>query len=312
MLLALTGVVIMCSCATKSGFKAGAPEGAIDIIAHRGASAYAPENTLSAFNLAADLKADWFELDCTLTKDGEVLVIHDDTTERTTGHEARVEHMTLAELKQLDAGTWKDAKFAGERLPTLGESLELARDRGIGVYIEVKNSDDDTALMDRILEMAEGHATMPNSQRAELIPTIRRNGSRNFALAERVIAEVRRRNMQDQVVIQSFSPIVCAVTLQEAPDIRTELLGCTDDKKPERWPWFQRWAALLRPAGFNVSNGTLDQELVKQWHRDGMTTAIWTVDEESDVRRLAEWGVDAIITNKPDVCLKALAEAGKR
>lgn len=302
----------MSGCATQSGFKAGAPEGAIDVIAHRGASAYAPENTLAAFTLAADLKADWFELDCTLTKDGELIIIHDGTTERTAGHKARVEHQTLAELKQLDAGSWKDPKYAGEKFPTLGESLELAQKRGIGVYIEVKNSDDDTALTDRILDMADGHTTMPNSQRAELASLIRRSGTRNFELAQRVIAEVRRRNMQNQVVIQSFSPIVCAVTLQEAPDIRTELLGGKDDDNPERWPWFQRWAALLQPAGFNVSNASLDQGLLEQWHRNGMTVAVWTVDEEADMHRLASWGVDAIITNKPDVCLKALTEAGKR
>ena len=73
--LAAMGVVMMTGCATT--YRAGAPEGSIDVIAHRGASAYAPENTLAAFALAAEQGADWFELDCTLTKDGEVIVIHD-------------------------------------------------------------------------------------------------------------------------------------------------------------------------------------------------------------------------------------------
>ena len=123
------------------------------VIAHRGASAYAPENTLAAFQLASDMKADWFELDCTLTKDGEVIVIHDDTVDRTTPAEGRVADLTLAELKTLDAGTWRDPEFADERLPTLGESLDFAKGK-IGVYIEIKDSDDDSALREQILEGA--------------------------------------------------------------------------------------------------------------------------------------------------------------
>ncbi len=76
------------------------PEGRVDVIAHRGARAYAPENTLAAFALAAEMGADWFELDCRLTLDGEVIVIHDDTIERTTGAEGVVSEMTLAELRR--------------------------------------------------------------------------------------------------------------------------------------------------------------------------------------------------------------------
>ena len=77
----------MTGCVTT--YRAGAPEGCIDVIAHRGASAYAPENTMAAFRLAAEQGADWFELDCTLTKDGEVIVIHDNDVERTTNRGAK-------------------------------------------------------------------------------------------------------------------------------------------------------------------------------------------------------------------------------
>ncbi len=150
-LWSILGCVLMGGCMS---YRAGAPLGEVNVIAHRGASAYAPENTLAAFSLAADMGAHWFELDCTLTKDGEVIVIHDDTIDRTTGVEGVVAEMTLAELKRYDAGSWFDAKFAGERLPMLGEALDLGKDRRIGVYIEIKDSDDDRALNSQLMALA--------------------------------------------------------------------------------------------------------------------------------------------------------------
>jgi len=301
----------MTGCATP-GFRAGAPEGAIDVIAHRGASAYAPENTLAAFALAADMKADWFELDCTLTKDGEVIVIHDSDIERTTGHLGRVKDLTLAQLKALDAGSWKDSTFAGEGLPTLAEALDLAKERQIGVYVEIKNSDDDNQLMTEIIHMTDGHDRLRPRIKRQLLSMIRDSGSRNFELTQKAIELVRDRDMERQIVIQSFAPIVCAVALIEAPEIRTELLASKDEKKPHHWPLYLRWAELLEPAGFNTNNDTLDEALLAQFHAQGMTTAVWTVDDEADMKRLAQWGVDAIITNTPDVCLQVLEAEGKR
>ena len=73
-----------------------------------------------------------------------------------------------------------------------------------------------------------------------------------------------------------------------------------------------RWAELLEPDGFNTNDDSLDEPLLAQFHGQGMTTAVWTVDEEADMRRLAQWGVDAIITNKPDLCLQVLQAEGKR
>ena len=308
--IVLTGVIAMTGCATT--WQAGAPDGAIDIIAHRGASAYAPENTLAAFALAAEMKADWFELDCTLSEDGEIIVIHDDSVDRTTDGAGRVASLPLSELKGLDAGAWKAAEFAGERLPTLGEALDLARERQIGVYIEIKNSHDDSSVMNKIIDMSEGHRRFRPSVKRQLIPIIRDSGSRNFPLTQKCIEAIRERDMERQVVIQSFAPIVCTIALHEAPEIRTELLGGKDEEKPHRWPMYLRWAELMDVDGFNTDNSTLDENVLAQFHADNMTTAVWTVDKEDDMRRLAQWGVDAIITNKPDVCLRVLAEEGKR
>lgn len=307
----IAGVLVMTGCAT-TGFRAGAPEGAIDVIAHRGASEYAPENTLAAFKLASEQGADWFELDCTLTADGEVIVIHDDDTERTTGVPGRVEKKTLAELQKLDAGAWKGPEFTGERLPTLAEALDLAQQRQIGVYIEIKDSANDHALMRRILESA-GEGEKPTaSRRREMAAMIRDSKSRNHELTIKVIKLVRERRMQQQVVIQSFSPIVCAVALREAPGIRTEFLGCKDDDKPEQWPLVLRWERLLDPAGLNPHYDSLDRGLLDHLHGEGKTVAVWTIDDEATMQRMAQWGIDAIITDKPDLCLRVLGAMGRR
>jgi glycerophosphoryl diester phosphodiesterase len=299
----------MSGCATT--YHAGAPKGAIDVIAHRGASAYAPENTLASFALAKELDADWFELDCTLTQDGQILVIHDDKVDRTTNGKGAVADLTLAELKKLDAGSWQDPKFAGEPLPTLGEALDLARQKRIGVYIEIKNCAEDGSLIEQIMRMAEGRDTLTPTMRREMMARIRASHTRNLELTRKVITEVRKRRMTHQVVIQSFSPIICAVALDEAPKFRTELLASKDEKKPERWPMYLKWTGYLNPPGFNTNPESLDEALLKKMHAEGRTVAVWTVDEEPDMRGFVQWGVDAIITNRPDLCLKVLKEMGK-
>jgi glycerophosphoryl diester phosphodiesterase len=109
------------------------------VVGHRGASGYAPENTLASFELALEQGADAVELDVHLSRDGEAIVIHDEQLERTTtGHGLVGEH-TLAELRSLDAGVWFDPRFAGQRLPTLGEMLAWARGR-TRLVIEIKNA----------------------------------------------------------------------------------------------------------------------------------------------------------------------------
>jgi glycerophosphoryl diester phosphodiesterase len=302
--ITITGILIMAGCAT---FEAGAPDGRVDVIAHRGASAYAPENTLASFRKAIDLDADWFELDCTLTRDGEVVVIHDNTLERTTGGvPGDVKDYTLAEIERYDVGTWFDPVFAAERIPTLGETLDLATGR-IGVYVEIKNSDDDSALTrDLLAHFGDAESLFPDYRDA-VLDRIEASGSRNLDLTRKVIALIRDRRMQRQVVVQSFSPVVCAVALIEAPDIRTELLASSSDKDPLQWNRFLQWARLLRPAGFNVNKNDVTQSLIQDIHARGMTLAVWTVNDPDDMRQLARWGVDALITNYPDVARETLA-----
>lgn len=107
------------------------------VLGHRGASGYAPENTLEAFKLAMDMGADGFELDVHLSKDGELVVIHDETVDRTTNGTGFVGEMTLAELKALDASNHKEG-YQGAKIPTLAEVYDLIRDTDHIVNVEIK------------------------------------------------------------------------------------------------------------------------------------------------------------------------------
>lgn len=108
------------------------------VVAHRGYSSKAPENTMAAFELALDVGSGGLELDVHITKDGDVVVIHDDTLERTTNGKGRVEEFTMAELRALDAGSWFAPEFKGERLPTLRELCERIKDLDLLFNIELK------------------------------------------------------------------------------------------------------------------------------------------------------------------------------
>jgi glycerophosphoryl diester phosphodiesterase len=108
------------------------------IIAHRGASGHAPENTLAAFERAVQLGARFIETDLHLTRDAQFVAIHDATLERTTNGRGSVRDFTLAELRRLDAGKWFDREYMGQRIPTLEEVLEFARKNDVIFYLEVK------------------------------------------------------------------------------------------------------------------------------------------------------------------------------
>lgn len=125
------------------------------VIAHRGASGTRPENTLAAFRRAEELGAHMIELDVQLTRDGEVVVIHDWTLARTTGGRGRVSARTLADLRRLDAGSWFDPAYGAERVPTLAEVLDAVR---LPVNVELKARGDDGLEARALAEVAAAGA----------------------------------------------------------------------------------------------------------------------------------------------------------
>ncbi len=239
----------------------------IKVWAHRGASAYAPENTLPAFQKAIELGADGVELDVHLSRDGEVMVCHDDTVERCTGQKGKVRKMTCAELKALDCSYIFPA-FQGVRMPTLREVYELIAPTSLTVNVELKPATPlDIGLERKCIALAE-----------------------EFGMTERVIyssfhfARLRRLRLLD-------------------PDLPTALL-------------YEKWKSLLiRPLNHRARSAMhpefvdmFRREAVERIHRSGQKVNVWTVNEPEDVRRLAALGVDAIITNKPDLVRAVLEE----
>jgi glycerophosphoryl diester phosphodiesterase len=109
-------------------------------IAHRGASGYAPENTMAAFRRAVSLGVTFIETDLQLTRDAHFVALHDETVNRTTTGHGSLQHMTLSEVRRLDAGSWFASEFIGERVPTLLDILEFARKNDVVFYLELKPS----------------------------------------------------------------------------------------------------------------------------------------------------------------------------
>ena len=232
-------------------------------LAHRGASAHAPENTLAAIRLAAEIGADGLEIDAKLSRDGAIVIMHDATIDRTTSGSGRVSDLTLSQLKSLDAGSKFRSEFAGEHVPTLDEVMETVGDRLI-VNIELTNY------------------------------TSRRDG-----LEERVVEFVTRHGLFDRVMLSSFSPLSLRRVKRAAPHLVCGLLypsGCAVFLR-------HAWLARLIPGreARHPHFSLVDAASVRRWHRRGQKVNTWTVNEEADMRRVITAGVDAIMTDKPEV-----------
>jgi glycerophosphoryl diester phosphodiesterase len=168
--------------------------GRVIVSAHRGASGYAPENTFAAFRLANELGADMVELDVHLTADEQLVVLHDDTLERTTMGRGYVRDHTWAEIAALDAGAWYAPEFAGERVPLLDEALDWASDAQMPLSIELKRPNE-----------ALNRAPYPD-------------------LAARVIERVRAHGLANRVLLFSDDHASVKAVRQLAPEIGTSIV----------------------------------------------------------------------------------------
>jgi glycerophosphoryl diester phosphodiesterase len=238
-------------------------------IAHRGASAYAPENTLAAFRLALEMDADGFELDVMLSADCHLVVIHDDTVDRTTNGSGPVRQKTLAELKALDAGARFDARFAGERIPTLEEVFDLVAGNRAFANVEIKT-----------------------------------DSLKGDGLEEKLVALIRRYGLGERLLISSFNPFALWRMRRLASDLPLALLYAEDQRIYLRDRWF---AFLSCPDAFNPSYRMATPKHVRWAKSKGYHLYVWTVDEEPEMRRLTALGVDGIITNRPDLLRQVLA-----
>lgn len=232
-------------------------------VAHRGATAYTPENTIAAFDLAVDMKADYIEIDVQRSKDGKLVLIHDTTVDRTTDGTGKVGDLTLEQLRSLDAGSWKGEQFAGEPIPTFEEILDHYHGK-IGILIELKAP--------------------------ELYPGIE----------EQVAAALIERNLHkpqnEKIIIQSFNFESIKKMDQLLPKVPIGVLTSNRaDTTLEALQEFSTYADW-----FNPSYGIVTEELVNQVHSLGMQIGSWTVRSQEAADFLFEMGVDAIISDYPD------------
>jgi len=230
--------------------------------AHRGASREAPENTLAAFLRAAELGADGIELDAQLSRDGQIVVLHDLSLDTTTDGTGPVCEKPLSELKELDAGGWFAPAFSGERIPTLQEVIDTVGDRLLlNVELKTMSLHDD-------------------------------------GLAGAVVAALEENNLVDRAIVSSFNPVAVWRAKRRNPEISTGLLYAPDLPLPLRWPWTRHW---LRPEALHPHHSLVDAAYLK-WARDrGYLVHTWTVDDAKEMQRFIRQGVDLIITNRPDL-----------
>lgn len=235
------------------------------IFAHRGASAYAPENTLAAFELAVQQGADAIELDVKLSADGHVVVFHDTTVDRTTDGIGRVANLPLAALKELDAGKFFSEQYCGERIPTL-DNVFAALGKRLLINVELTNY---TTLRDK--------------------------------LVEKVVESIKHHGLQQWVLLSSFSPgnlSKAAPLLPEAPRGLIAFGGLIGSWARSFGFAFGSYQAL-HPYVKDVS-----AEQVQRVHRLKRRIHVWTVNDADDMRRLRDWGVDGIFTDDPPLALK--------
>ncbi|HYL79422.1 MAG TPA: glycerophosphodiester phosphodiesterase [Candidatus Acidoferrum sp.] len=239
---------------------------------HRGASALAPENTLAAFRKAIELGADGMEMDLQLTRDGAVVVIHDDTLERTTDGRGRVTDLSLAEVKQADAGVKFAPAYRGERIPTLGEVIDL-----------VKACGNDRVRLNLEIKFGKGREGQPGD------------------IEERVLAVLRAASFVERVTVQSFHHPSPAKMKTLEPRIPTGLLVAARQPAPDPVTQVREHGADY----YAPEHPLVTPELVRTLHQSGIPVVTWTVNEEPLMRRLVEAEVgslpgDAIISNYPD------------
>jgi glycerophosphoryl diester phosphodiesterase len=271
------------------------------LVAHRGASAYAPEHTLEAYRLALEQGADYVEQDLAVTRDGVMVCIHDLTLERTTNVEEvfpdrfvedksgakptrrwLVGDFTVAEVKRLDAGSWFNPRFAGARIPTFQEAIDLIKGKA-GLYPELKDP-----------PFYRQRGVSPDALLAEVL-------KENGLVADR----------KTPVIIQSFDDSTIKRLAKDLPQVPRVILVEPRDAarldSPDKIREIATWATGLGPNKLIVEK---QPEVVKWAHAAGLTVTPWTFRSSSTgsyptvrdemARFLYEYGVDALFTDNPD------------
>jgi len=238
------------------------------IIAHRGASHYAPENTQAAIELAAQQGAKWIEVDLHLTQDKNIIIMHDDTVDRCTNGKGKIIKLSYAELAKLDAGSWYSEKYAGQAVLSLENLIILLGKLDINVNLEIK------PVVNQSMEIAETTVDIINKCWPENKPW---------------------------PLISSFSKEVMQNTLQIAPYLPRAMLV-------EQWnnDWV-KVVTELKCVTINADRHIMNKEVLADMHKLGKQVLVYTVNDLDDAVDLINMGIDGLITNRSDAIKQALA-----
>jgi glycerophosphoryl diester phosphodiesterase len=239
------------------------------LIGHRGASWYAPENTVASVKKAYELGADAAEIDVHLTLDHQVVVIHDANTSATTGIHFVVRETPLEEIRKLDAGSWKGPEFAGEKIPLLSEVLDIVPP-GKLLVIEIKSG-------------------------PHVVPAM--------------VEVVKKSGKADQVIFISFTMESLELAGELMPEVPRSWLLSARKEGDSYYPIKLETVQLAKDKGFqgiNVNSGGLSPEVIEEAHRLGMPVYTWTINYPDWVEKLTAWGVDGITTDKIPMTIETL------
>ncbi|WP_217140534.1 glycerophosphodiester phosphodiesterase family protein [Streptomyces sp. AC627_RSS907] len=254
------------------------------VIAHRGASGYAPENTLAAVDKAAELGIRWVENDVQRTRDGELVVLHDDNLRRTTDVEEvfpdrapwKVKDFTAAEIARLDAGSWFGSEYAGARVPTLKQYVDRVEHNHQKLLLELKNP--------------------------QLYPGIERETLKVLANE----GWLDRPHVAGRLIVQSFSADSIRTVHELKPAVKTGFLGTPSVAD---LPAYAKFTDQINPSYGSLTRGYVASvHAFTGPHGRRMEVSTWTVDDADTARRVAAYGVDGVISNRPDVVRDAVRE----
>ncbi|MDW8029212.1 MAG: glycerophosphodiester phosphodiesterase family protein [Armatimonadota bacterium] len=236
------------------------------LIAHRGFSGRYPENTLRSFSEALKLPVDAIELDVRRTKDGVLVVIHDETVDRTTNGKGKVRDLTWSEIQKLDAGSWKGKEFAGERIPKLEEALELVDGQKV-VFLEIKEPD----------------------TTGQVVETLRRLNALSWV-------KIGSFHSQAIATAKKLEPEIPSSLIGSAK------VGAND----ETFNAFVKEALRNGANSITVNYAGLTSERIRYCHQRFIFVGTWTVNNPEIAKRMIKMGVDAIASDFPDIVLSVL------
>lgn len=231
------------------------------VIGHRGAVGHAPENTLGGIRKAADLGATWVEFDVALTKDNVPVLMHDDTVDRTTDGSGNLADMTLQDVRALDAGRWFSDAFAGERIPTLTETIRLLDTLGLGANVEIKPTPGRETETGRIVAKQVADE-WPNSLRAPVFSSFQ---------------------VESLVAAQQAAPAIPRGWLMRRPG--------------KDW---EDQARTLDCLSIHCNHRALDSKIASEIREAGYHLLAYTVNDANRALKLFDWGVESVFSDYPE------------